>query len=225
MIASPPYPEGPARPDERVLRYPRRCLVLLGGLPGAGKSTLLGRLYGLSGAESTTVRTADGVRVVDSLQARNRLTPYLAAVPYPSWRWITHLLHYLRVLVALRCGGPVIAHETGTRRLVRLLFALYCRLVGAELHVLLIDAAPDEARRGQFARGRRVSAHSFRRHLRRWRALRDAVVRDPRSATPAARSLVLLDRSAAARLERIEFTRGESPRPGGTHGSYRAVAA
>lgn len=224
MTASPPHPEGPLRPGARVLRYPRHCLLLLGGLPGAGKSTLLGRLYGLSGAETATVRTRDGVRVIDSLQSRNRLAPFLSAVPYPAWRWITHLLHHLRVLAALRGGGPVIVHETGTRRLMRVLFALYGRLAGAELHVLLIDVDPSEARRSQFARGRRISAYSFRRHRRRWRALLDAAARDPRSAVPEARSLVLLDRRASTRLERIEFTREGCSRPR-AHGSHRAAAA
>lgn len=222
VTASPSRPEAADVCDEFVLRYPRRCLLLLGGLPGAGKSTLLGRLYGLSGTETATVRSADGVHVVDSLQSRNRLTPRLRAVPYPLWRWVTHLLHYLRVLTALRGGGPVIVHETGTRRPVRLLFALYCRLTGAELHLLFIDAAPAEARRGQLTRGRRVSRHSFRGHLRRWRALRRAVSRDPRRAVPEARSLVLLARPEAALLHRIDFgARRSAPRFPRPHGSSR----
>ncbi|KUP96070.1 ATP-binding protein [Thermobifida cellulosilytica] len=195
--------------DEFVLRYPRHCLVLLGGLPGAGKSTLLGRLYGLTGAETATVRTGDGAHVVDSLQSRNRLTPLLGALPYPLWRWVTHLLHYLRVLAALCGGGPVIVHDAGTRRAVRLLFALYCRLTGAELHLLFVAAAPAEALLGQITRGRRVGRRSFRGHVRRWRALLDAVARDPRDAVPEARSLVLLNRAEAALLRRIDF----GPRP------------
>lgn len=195
----------PSPPPDRVLRYPRRSLVLLGGVPGAGKSTLLNRLYGLSGTETATVRTADGVFVVDSLQSRNRLASRLGSAAYPAWRWATHLLHYLCVLAALRGDGPVIVHEPGTRRPVRGFFELCCRLVGAEFHVLLIDADPRDARRSQFERGRVVTAHSFRAHERRWRALLGAYTRAPDQVLPQARSLVVLDRAQAARLRRIEF--------------------
>ncbi|TDQ52441.1 AAA family ATPase [Actinorugispora endophytica] len=192
-------------PGEHVLRYPRRSVVLLGGIPGAGKSTMLNRLYGLSGNETETVRTADGVRVVDSLQSRNRLTRWLGSTAYPAWRWVTHLLHYLRVLAALRRGGPVVVHETGTRGPVRRLLGLCSRLTGVELHVLLIDVDPLDARRGQAERGRMITAHSFRTHERRWRALLDACSRDPERVLPGARSLMVLDRSQAARVGRIEF--------------------
>jgi hypothetical protein len=206
VIASPTHPTSACFHDAFVLRYPRHSLLLVGGLPGAGKSTLLARLYGLSGRETAPVRTRDGVWVLDSLHARNRLTPYLRAVPYPLWRWATHLLHYVRVFAALRRRAPVVVHETGTRRTVRRLLALYCRITGAELHLLFVDATPAEARRGQDMRGRRVSERSFRTHQRRWLALRRAIARDPQQAVPEARSLVLVTRGEAACLHRIDFT-------------------
>jgi energy-coupling factor transporter ATP-binding protein EcfA2 len=93
------------------------------GVAGAGKSTLLRRLFGLRGGEGRTVLTADGVRVIDSLQSRYRLGPLLGRVPYPLWRWVVHVLHLARIAAALR-GGPVVVHECGTRRSVRVLLAL-----------------------------------------------------------------------------------------------------
>src|SRR5690606_40604453 len=60
-------------------------------------------------------------------------------------------------------------HVTGvqTCALPICLLALYCRITGAELHLLFVDATPAEARRGQDMRGRRVSERSFRSEERR----------------------------------------------------------
>ncbi|NYJ35833.1 energy-coupling factor transporter ATP-binding protein EcfA2 [Nocardiopsis aegyptia] len=184
--------------------YPRRSLVLVAGVPGAGKSTLLRRLFGLRGDEARTVLTADGTRVIDSLQSRNRLGPLLALVPYPLWRWVVHVLHLARVAAALR-GGPVVVHECGTRRPVRLLLALLCRLLRYEVHVLMIDATPHEALSGQNARGRRVTERSHRVHSRRWRRLRAATRKGPAAFAPGARSLLPLDRRRARELAWIRF--------------------
>ncbi|WP_247665967.1 ATP-binding protein [Nocardiopsis sp. B62] len=184
--------------------YPRRSLVLVAGVPGAGKSTLLRRLFGLRGDEKRTVLTADGVRVIDSLQSRYQLRPLLGRVPYPLWRWVVHVLHLLQVAAALR-GGPVVVHECGTRRPVRLLIALLCRLCRYEMHVLMIDATPQEARSGQNARGRRVTERSHRMHSRRWRRLRAATRNGPTAFAPGARSLLALDRRRALELAWIRF--------------------
>ena len=142
--------------------------------------------------------------------------PRLAARPQPA-----HPLSAGRPLPAVAMGHPPAAlraglrrpaapppsaHETGTRRTVRRLLALYCRITGAELHLLFVDATPAEARRGQDMRGRRVSERSFRTHQRRWLALRRAIARDPQQAVPEARSLVLVTRGEAACLHRIDFT-------------------
>ncbi|MFI6575364.1 AAA family ATPase [Nocardiopsis sp. NPDC050513] len=188
----------------RGVVYPRRSLLLVAGVPGAGKSTLLRRLFGLRGDEVRTVLTADGVRVIDSLQSRYQLGPLLRRVPYPLWRWVVHVLHLARVAAALR-GGPVVAHECGTRLPVRVLLALLCRLRRYEVHVLMIDATPQEARSGQNARGRRVTERSHRAHSRRWRRLRAATRHGPTSFAPGARSLLVLDRRRARKLARIRF--------------------
>ncbi|RCV52650.1 AAA family ATPase [Marinitenerispora sediminis] len=202
-----------------ILRYPARSLVLLGGIPGAGKSTLLSRLYGLTGTEDHTVHAPDGVRVVDSQASRNRLTPWLRPLPYPAWRWVVHVLHYLRVVAALRTGAPVIVHDTATRRLVRVLLGAYCRLKRVEVHLLLIDVEPATARVGQLVRGRMVTARSFRTHERRWRRLLAASGRGPAAVVPGAASLLLLDRVRAGRLGGIRF----HARPAPVHGPAMRV--
>ncbi len=184
--------------------YPRRSLVLVTGVPGAGKSTLLRRLFGLRGDEKRTVLTADGVRVIDSLQSRYRLRPLLGPAPYPLWRWVVHVLHLARVAAALR-GGPVVVHECGTRRPVRVLLALLCRLRRYEVHVLMIDATPAEALTGQNARGRRVTERSHRVHSRRWRQLRAVTRHGPAAFAPGARSLLVLDRRRARELAWVRF--------------------
>ncbi|WP_067974203.1 AAA family ATPase [Nocardiopsis trehalosi] len=208
---APAAPTALRTPPADVLRYPGRSLVLLGGVPGAGKSTLLNRLYGLDGTATATVRTSDGVRVVDSQQSRNRLTPLLRRVPYPAWRWVVHVLHYLRVAAALRTGDPVVVHETGTRRAVRRLLGWYCRRSGVGVHLLLIDVAPGEARRSQYARGRRVTARSHRAHTRRWRRVLAACGGGPGAVLPGSRSLLLVDRRRADRIGAIRFTAAPAP--------------
>ncbi|WP_026119350.1 AAA family ATPase [Nocardiopsis ganjiahuensis] len=184
--------------------YPRRSLVLVTGVPGAGKSTLLRRLFGLDGDERRPVLTADGVRVIDSLQSRYQLGSLLGRVPYPLWRWVVHVLHLAQVAAALR-GGPVVVHECGTRRPVRVLLSVLCRLRRYEVHVLMIDATPQEARSGQEARGRRVTERSHRMHSLRWRRLRAATLHGPAAFAPGARSLLALDRRRARELAWIRF--------------------
>lgn len=205
--------QGPARhvptvndATVRGVVYPQRSLVLIAGVPGAGKSTLLRRLFGLRGNEGRTVLTAEGVRVIDSLQSRYHLGPLLGRVPYPLWRWVVHVLHLARMAAALR-GGPVVVHECGTRSPVRVLLALLCRLRRYELHVLMIDATPQEARNGQKTRGRQVTERSHRTHSRRWRRLRAATQRGPAAFAPGARSLLALDRRRARALAWIRFPR------------------
>ncbi|RKS08103.1 hypothetical protein DFP74_3793 [Nocardiopsis sp. Huas11] len=203
--------QGPARyvptvNDSTVhgMIYPRRSLVLVAGVPGAGKSTLLRRLFGFGENERRTVLTAEGVRVIDSLQSRYRLRPLLGRIPYPLWRWVVHVLHLVRMAAALR-GGPVVLHECGTRSPVRVLLALLCRLRRYEMHVLMIDATPQQALNGQNARGRRVTVRSHRAHSRRWRRLRAATRHGPAAFAPGARSLLTLDRRRAQELAWIRF--------------------
>ncbi|WP_433700184.1 AAA family ATPase [Nocardiopsis sp. CA-288880] len=188
----------------RGMVYPRRSLVLVAGVPGAGKSTLLRRLFGLRENEERTVLTSEGVRVIDSLQSRYQLGPLLGRIPYPLWRWVVHVLHLVRVAAALR-GGPVVLHECGTRSPVRVLLALLCRLRRYEMHVVMIDATPQEARNGQDARGRRVTERSHRAHSRRWRRLRAVTRHRPAAFAPGVRSLLVLDRHRAQELAWIRF--------------------
>ncbi len=207
--------------DDATVRgvvYPRRSLVLVAGVPGAGKSTLLRRLFGLREDEKRTVLTPEGVRVIDSLQSRYRLRPLLTRIPYPLWRWVVHVLHLVRVAAALR-GGPVVLHECGTRRPVRVFLAVLCRLRRYEMHVVMIDATAREARKGQDARGRRVTERSHRAHSRRWRRLRAAIRRGAAAFAPGARRLLTLDRRQARELAWIRF----GPRAG-TGGPVRTVA-
>ena len=189
----------------RVLAFPERSLVLVCGVPGAGKSTLLRHLFGLTGVEDRTVLRGE-VRVVDSHQSRLRLTPALASLPLPYtvWRWLVHVLHLLRVTAALR-GGPVAVHESGTRRWVRLLLALLGRLRGYSVHVVMIDASPDEALSAQRSRGRAVTARSHRAHTRRWRRLCLARERGPGALVPGAASLTVLARGDVRLLAGVRF--------------------
>lgn len=212
--------QGPARHVPTVndatvhgMVYPRRSLVLVAGVPGAGKSTLLRRLFGLCGNEERTVLTAGGVRVIDSLQSRYQLRPLLGRVPYPLWRWVVHVLHLARMAAALR-GGPVVAHECGTRRPVRVLLALLCRLRRYEMHVLMIDATPQEAQNGQKARGRRVTERSHQAHSRRWRRLRAAARNGPAAFAPGAESARTRPApGAGAGLDLFRSGCGGSPHP------------
>lgn len=189
-----------------TLCYPRNALVLVAGLPGAGKTTLLNRLYRLEGTETTTVRSSQGVWVIDSQQSRNRLTLWLRWLPYPVWRWVVHVLHYVCVILALRTGDPVVVHETGTCWLVRRLLGWYCRRLGVEVHLMLINVSPEEALRSQIRRGRRVSGRNHRVHARRWRRLLADCAVGPSAVLPGAESLVLLDRKQAGRLAGIDFS-------------------
>ena len=196
----------------RGVVYPRRSLLLVTGVPGAGKSTLLRRLFGFCEDEARTVLTPEGVRVVDSLQSRHRLGALLGRIPYPLWRWVVHVLHLVRVAAALN-GGPVVLHECGTRSPIRVLLTLLCRFRRYEMHVVMIDAAPQEARNGQNARGRRVTEHSHRTHSRRWRRLLAATRRRPTAFSSRVCSLLVLDREQARKLAWVRFDPREDARP------------
>ncbi|QBI53721.1 AAA family ATPase [Streptomonospora litoralis] len=215
--ASTPAPAQGLQPGRvpRVLRYPDDSLLLVGGIPGAGKSTLLNRLFALEGTETHPVRTPEGTRVIDSQQSRNRLTRRLRALPYPAWRWMMHCLHYLRVLQALRVGGgPVVVHVTATRRLMLRLLGRYCRRIGVEVHLLLIDADPQAALRGQIERGRRLTAHNHRWHVRRWRRVLVDCAAGAQALVPGARSLLLVRREAVEEVAEIRFTADAQGPPG-----------
>lgn len=142
-----------------------RSLVVLAGLPGAGKSTLLERL-----------ETGDVAAVVlDSDQVRARLRQDLpAGLPYWCYRPLVHLLHRLRIAwYAGTAPGLLVVHEPSTRPTTRAGLVVIGALTGRPRYFLWLDATEAQALDGQIARGRLVRGHSFARHVRRARRLRE----------------------------------------------------
>lgn len=172
-----------------VLHFPEDAAVLVAGLPGAGKSTLVAR----------AADPADA-RVLDSDPLRRRFAARLDPLPYWLWRPLVHVTHYALAYRALRRPGPVVVAEPGTRTLGRRLFAAVARAGGHTVHLLAVDASPDEASSGQRARGRRLGRRSLARHARRWAAARSVLGREPFD------TVRLLPRTEAARVRRLEFS-------------------
>lgn len=181
------------------LRYPEDAVVVLAGIPGAGKSTLLRRLFPETGADD------GGVRVFDSERIRDRWMPTLGAVPYAWWRPLLHLTYYLRVLRAMRDGGPLVVHDCATRPWVRRLIGWRARRSGLTPHLILLDISGAAARSGQQTRGRVVRAGSMAKHCRRWPALLDQAIANPTRIVPGAASAVVLNRHQANQLTKIRF--------------------
>lgn len=186
----------------RELRYPAGALVMVTGLPGAGKSTLLARLFPLAGDETRPVAVG-GVRVIDSVQARNWWRRYLRALPPRLLIPLVYVTHVWRIARALVAGESVVAHTRGTWAHLSYGLARLARRLGTELHLIMLDVDPGTARAGQVSRGRVLTAKTFARHCRRWRAL---VARAERTGElPPAASVVVLDRAAADLLKAIRF--------------------
>jgi hypothetical protein len=199
------------------LCYPHDAVVVLLGIPGAGKSTLLHRLSATA-ADTPLPDTCGGVRIVDSEQQRFRWRRHVGE-HYAWWRPAVHAVHYARVAEAIRRGGPVVVSDCGTRPWVRTLLG---RLVAHEcrpLHLVLLDASPEQAQVGQRERGRSVGTQSFHQHCRRWRTLLAVAERDgdPARLVHGARSVVVVDRQSAARLRAVSFI-------GGPESDYGVVA-
>lgn len=206
-------PAAPAPTAGRDLRggavtelcYPAGSVVVVAGVPGAGKTTLLRRLFGTTGAESTPVRTACGVQVLDSEQSRTWWRRYLGRLPYPWWRLLVHVTHYGRLLRALRGGRcPIVVHDCATRAWSRWLIMTAAR-GSTPVHLLLLDVSPPVAAAGQVARARRVRVSSFAAHCRSWRRLVRAVDDRAHPVHRRAASVTVIDRAAADRLETIRF--------------------
>ncbi|MFF4762840.1 AAA family ATPase [Streptomyces sp. NPDC001292] len=175
----------------RVLRFGPRDLVVVTGLPGSGKSTLMRR-------------AVHGVRI-DSQDTRDRWDARLAAyLPYALYRPLVRLAHFAGLRRALRSGAALVVHDCGTQPWVRAWLARTARRRGGTLHLVLLDVTPGTALTGQRARGRGVSRYAFRRHRRATAGLLRAVERG--TLPNGCGSAVLLDREAATRLRRIEFT-------------------
>lgn len=187
---------------QKDLSYPPRALVLVAGLPGAGKSTLLLRLYGMRGDETQPVVAADGVRVIDSRQARNWWAPRLGPVPQRAMIPLIYGTHVWRIVRALVGGHAVVAHTRGTWPHILYGFAWLARRLDTGMYLILLDVPPQAARDGQHSRGRVLTARTFARHCRRWQSLMtragDGSLRQPTGVT-------VLDRAAADRLEEIRI--------------------
>ncbi|WP_405497845.1 AAA family ATPase [Streptomyces sp. NBC_00096] len=179
---------GPGGP--RWLRFADGDIVVVSGLPGGGKSTLIRR-------------AADGGGI-DSQDARERWERRMpAALPYAVYRPAVRIAHYWGLWRVLRSGAPAVVHDCGTQSWVRALLARAARRRGRALHLVLLDTTPEEARAGQAARGRGVSAYAFARH----RGAVARLLREAESGRPPAgcASVTLLDRPAASRLTEIGF--------------------
>ncbi|MFD5492762.1 AAA family ATPase [Streptomyces sp. NPDC001812] len=174
-----------------VLLFGPRDLVVVTGLPGSGKSTLMRR----------AVR---GTRI-DSQDTRDRWDRRMPRLlPYALYRPLVRLDHYAGLRRALRTGEGVVVHDCGTHAWVRRWLAREARRRGTGLHLLLLDVPPEQALDGQRERGRGVSRYAFLRH----RTAVDRLLRSvERGDLPAGcGSAVLVDRDAADRLRRIDFT-------------------
>lgn len=166
------------------LALPGRTLLLVAGMPGAGKSTLLASLP-----------PADGVAVLDSEVQRAALRPLARGVPYAWQRPLVHLLHRAAVVVTAVSATPtVVVHLPATNARTRATVARLAARTGREAHLLWLQADPDEARRGQFARGRVVRESAFSAHARRAAATAAELLDHP---PPGWRSITVLDRAAA----------------------------
>ncbi|MGH3978267.1 MAG: AAA family ATPase [Pseudonocardiaceae bacterium] len=164
-----------------------RDFVLLAGLPGAGKSTLLA---GLRDTAAMTVRDSD--------QVRGRLRDGLpAGTPYRAYRPLVHLVHHLRVLVAvLAAAGPVLVHEPATRAVTRHALAAAAWLAGRPAVFIWLDAGPQQALDGQRCRGRMIRPASFARHVARAEVLRKDLLLG--AVPPGWNRTVVLDRETVS---------------------------
>jgi predicted kinase len=187
------------------LALPGRTLLLVAGMPGAGKSTLL-----------ATLPAAAGLAVLDSEAQRAALQPFARAVPYSWQRPLVHLLHRAAVVASAVSATPtVVVHLPATQHRTRAAMARLAALTGRSAHLLWLQVDPEDARRGQYERGRVVRESSFSAHARR--AARTAA--ELRGAPPSEwQSVTVLDRSAARgglRLETESTTATRAGEPGG----------
>jgi len=145
--------------DPTVLTVSRRSFVLVAGIPGAGKSSML----------ASRPITAPGAVVLDSDPVRDWLRARLpAGTPYRGYRGLVHLWHRVQVVLAvLGAIGPVVVHMPATAAFTRLALVALAMLACRRRYLVWVHAEPEEARRGQFGRGRVLRGASFARHARR----------------------------------------------------------
>jgi hypothetical protein len=171
-------------------------VVLVGGVPGAGKTTAIAQVA----ADRPDVDGLDPEAFRDGI---SRVLPNGAA--YATYRPLVHVLHTLRVLVAL-LRGPVpgralVVHDPATRPRRRWLFAWLARARGWDPVLLYVDVPRTLAETGQVLRGRVVDPARFAGHWARWEALRAELTGAPDALDGARWSEVLLtDRDGASRM-------------------------
>jgi predicted kinase len=158
------------------LTFPPNAVVVVAGVPGAGKTTLIRRAV-----------DRDGARVIDTDDRRQAGRRRLL---YPG--------HYLRIAAAVAGRRPVVIHSRGTQPAARLAIAALAAVRGRPAHLVLLDAARDEAEAGQRARGRTVPEAEMDRQLARWRRL---MKRRPQGWA----AVTVLDRRRAAGIEAFAF--------------------
>jgi cation:H+ antiporter len=146
----------PAHPARLLVS--RRSLILVAGLPGAGKTTLIRTL-----PPERTLRISDSdllrIAVMRLLPRRTR---------YGLARPAVHLLHRASVVcLALGPAPAVVVHLPATSARLRRAVTRLAKLSRRTAHLVWLDVAAAEARAGQRARGRAVTARSFERHARR----------------------------------------------------------
>ena len=169
----------------RRIDLPGRTLLLVAGMPGAGKSTLLAGLP-----------AAPGRVVLDSEAYRQAWQRALPGLPYAWYRPLVHLWHRLAVLLAALSDGPtLVVHLPATDERTRTAVARLARLTGRSAHLLWLHTEPDQARRGQFARGRVVPQASFTAHAEQ--AARTSAALQADGVPPGWATVTVLDRAAA----------------------------
>lgn len=205
------------------LNYPAESVLVVGGVPGAGKTTLLRRMFATTGEESTPVRTAEGVWILDSEQARNWWRRYLGRMPYRWWRPLVHATHYLRFLWILHVpAAPIVVHDCATRPWTRRLITAAAHRSRRQAHLLLLDVNPQVATAGQAARGRWVRPSSLAAHFRNWSRLINAIGEPTDPLHRQANSVTLIDRAIARHLRTIRFWTGQPPAHGSAAQRHRA---
>lgn len=128
------------------------AVVVVAGLPGAGKTTLV----------------AGEPRALDSDRVREAMAPRFGYVPYRLWRPLVHARHLVLVWRAVARPEGTIVVRPFTRTWLRRAVLRRARRHHRAVHLVVLDATPEQARAGQRARGRMIGERPMRRHERRW---------------------------------------------------------
>lgn len=176
-----------------------RSLVLVAGIPGTGKSTLM-----------RTLRPDRTLRISDSDPLRSAVMRRLPrGMRYGLVRPLVHLLHRASVVcLALGPATTVVVHLPATSARLRRAVTALARLSRRTACLVWLDVPAAEARDGQRARGRMVTARSFERHARRARQASEQI--RGRQLGEGWATTLLLDREAARAGLRIQI--GDRPR-------------